>query len=123
MLIRFRNAIDSGGNMSTILTDHSDAKAYDGFGVASFTLGAIAVLSFGVLSVFATAVNKSEGANAVIGECLALIWIMDSLGIGLGIASILRRQASKAYPVLGIAMNLGLILSTAALLAIGLHMR
>ena len=109
--------------MSAIPTDHSNAKAYDGFGVASFTHGAIAVFSFGVLSVFATAVNKSEGANAVIGECSALIWIIDSLGIGLGIAGIVRRRTRKVFAVFGLAANLGLMSLSAALIAIGLHMR
>src|SRR6202012_1869623 len=72
MLIRSRNPIESGGNMSAIPNDQSSAKAHDGFGVASFTLGAIAMLSFGTLSIYATAFNKTGAANSTIGACLLL---------------------------------------------------
>jgi hypothetical protein len=59
MLIRFHFAIDGGSNMSSIPNDQAAAKAYDGFGIASFALATIAMLSFGMLPVYATAFNTS----------------------------------------------------------------
>jgi hypothetical protein len=123
MLIRFHLAIDGGGNMSSIPNDQAAAKAYDGFGIASFALAAIAMLSFGMLLVYATAFNTSGDANATIGECMVLIWMINYLGIGLGVASLACRRVSKSFPALGISMHFGLLLLSGALVAIGLHMR
>ena len=107
--------------MSSIPDDQAAAKAYDGFCIASVALAAIAMLSFGMLSVYATAFNTFEDANATIGECMVLIWMIDCLGIGLGISSIACRRASKSLPALGISMHLGLMILSAALVAIGVH--
>jgi hypothetical protein len=99
----------------------TDVRSRDGLGITSFTLGAISILSFILLSVYATAFNKAESANTLIGEFLALIFLTNAIGIGLGIAGIVCRESRRAFPILGLATNLGLMSLIIALIAIGLH--
>jgi hypothetical protein len=108
--------------MSSISNAPTDVRSRDGLGITSFSLGAISMLSFGLLSVYATAFDKTESANTLIGEFLALIWMTNILGIGFGIAGIVCQQSRKALPVLGLATNSGLMSLSLVLIAIGLHM-
>ena len=107
--------------MSSVFNTEAAAPCRGGLGIASFALGAISVFAFILLSVYATAFNRAASANTLIGEIMALIWMINSLGIGLGVAGIVRRRARKTFAVLGITANLGLMSLSAALIAIGLH--
>lgn len=108
--------------MSFISNTRTGVRSRNGLGITSFALGATSILAFSLLSVYATAFNKTESANTLIGEFLALIWMTNILGIGFGIAGIVCQQARKALPILGLATNLGLMSLSLVLIAIGLHM-
>ena len=58
----------------------------------------------------------------MIGEGMVLVWIIVLIGIGLGIAGVVHRSSRKAFPILGLVLNFGILTLSVALMAIGLRM-
>ncbi len=108
--------------MSIAFHSQTELQPHSGLGISSFALGAFSTLSFMLLTGYASAFNETGSANAMIGEGMVLVWIINLIGIGLGIAGIARRSSRKTLPILGLVLNLGIVALSVSLMAIGLRM-
>ena len=108
------------------LTSHSqvDLRPHIGLGISSFAVGAIGTLSFVLLAVYAGVLHTGRATsevNAMVGIGMVLVWIMNLIGIGLGIAAAMD-SSKKTFAVLGLVLNFGTLALSAAIVAIGLRM-
>jgi hypothetical protein len=110
-------------NVSIVLHNQTDLRPRSGLGISSFGLGAIGTLSFVLLTGYASVFNKTGSANATIGEGLVLVWTINLIGIGLGIAGVVHRSSRNTFPILGLVLNLGILTLGMTLMEIGLRMR
>jgi len=109
------------GNISIALRSQADMRPRSGLGISSLALGAISTLSFILLTGYASVFNKTGNANAMIGEGMVLVWIINLIGTGLGIAGVAHRSSRRTFPILGLVLNFGILTLSVALIAIGLH--
>jgi hypothetical protein len=109
------------------ITSHSqaDLRPHIGLGISSFAVGAIGTLSFVLLVVYAVVLHNTGRAtaevNAMIGGGMVLVWTMNLIGIGLGIAAAMD-SSKKTFAVLGLVLSFGTLALSAAIVAIGLRM-
>lgn len=108
--------------MALISDAQTNIRSRHGFGVASLILAVTSIVLFILLSVYATSFNKTQSANALIGQYLVLIWVSNIFGMSFAIAGIVCRPSREALPVLGLAMNVGLMSLTIVLIVIGCHL-
>jgi hypothetical protein len=104
--------------------DDQVALRHKGLGIASFVI-AIVVLVLVFLLFLVAGVMKSSGAatptaNAVIGSLIFLLWLIDVVGVAIGIAGAMDRTAKKTFPVLGIVIGGAVLLLSIILIVIGL---
>jgi hypothetical protein len=111
--------------MSIALDSQAALRPGVGLGISSFVLGAITTLSFIFLVVCAGVAHNNGTAtpafNTMIGASLMLVWIVNLIGVGLGIAGVVQRSSNKTFPILGLVLNFGILVLGAALVAAGLH--
>jgi hypothetical protein len=108
--------------MSIALQSESDLRPRGGLGISSFALGTISTLSFMLVCGYVTVFKEAASANAMVGEILVLIWIVNLIGIGLGIAGVMHRLSSNIFPILGLTLNFGIFTISMALIEIGSRM-
>jgi hypothetical protein len=109
--------------MALISDAQTNIRSRDGFGVASVILAVTSIVAFILLSVYATSFNRTESANSLIGQFLVFIWVINIFGMSFAIAGIVCRPSREALPVLGLAINVGLMSLTIVLIVIGYHLR
>jgi hypothetical protein len=112
--------------MSIASPSQAEPGPHIGLGIWSFTLGAIGTLSFLLLAGYAGVMHNTGSAtpavDMMIGEGMLLVWIINLIGIGLGIAGAVDGASRKTFPVLGLVLNFGILAFSAAVIAIGLRM-
>ena len=104
--------------------DDQVALRHKGLGIASFVI-AIVVLVLVFLLFLIAGVMKTSGAatptaNAVIGSLIFLLWLIDVVGVAIGIAGVMDRTAKKTFPVLGIVIGGAVLVLSIILIVIGL---
>jgi|SRR5580698_6127761 hypothetical protein len=114
----------SGATPGGTAMDDQVALRHKGLGIASFVI-AIVVLVLVFLLFLIAGVMKTSGAatptaNAVIGSLIFLLWLIDVVGVAIGIAGVLDRTAKKTFPVLGIVIGGAVLLLSIVLIVIGL---
>jgi hypothetical protein len=107
--------------MSIALHSQTGLRPRSGLGISSFALGTISTLSFMLLSGYVTVFRETASANAMIGVVMSLVWLINMIGIGLGIASVVR-GSRNTLTILGLVLNFGILTLSVALIAIGLRM-
>jgi hypothetical protein len=107
--------------MSIVLYNHTAPRQRNGFGTASFALAAISMFLFFALSGFATIIHETETLDGIIGVAMSLIWILNLIGIGLGIAGLAQRSSGKSSSVWGLVLNFAGLALSVTLIAIGLQ--
>jgi hypothetical protein len=104
-----------------------DARKHKGLGIASFLVTVIVcVLMFLLIAIagLLTAAHKATPElNTMIGISLVFFWLVDFVGIGLGIAGAFDRASKKAFPILGIVIGTAVLLVSGAVLVAGLAMK
>jgi hypothetical protein len=105
--------------MSIALYSETDLRSRSGLGISSFALGAISALSFMLVLGYVT-LFKEAASNGVVGVIMVLIWIINLIGIGLGIASVVHRLSRNTFLTLGLVLNFGILTLSMTLIAIGL---
>ena len=112
--------------MSIALHSQTDLRPRIGLGISSFALGAIGTLSFMLLAGYASVIHNTgsttPAVNTMIGEGMVLVWIINLIGIGLGIAGVVQRASRKTLPILGLVLNFGILTLGAAIVTVGLRM-
>ena len=112
--------------MSIALHSQTDPRPYIGLGISSFTFGAIGTLSFMLLAGYA-GVSHNLGSttpqiNTMIGFGMVLVWIVNVIGVGLGIAGAVNNPSRKTFSILGLVLNFGILTLSAAIIVVGLRM-
>jgi hypothetical protein len=113
--------------MTITMDNQASIRAHKGTGIASFIIG---VTSFTLIlalivtaGVMAKAGKVTPELNMLLGFGLISACFVDLIGIGLGIFGTVDRSSKKVFPVLGLALNIGILVLFAALVAIGLSMK
>jgi hypothetical protein len=107
--------------MSMTLQGQTGLRPRAGLGTSSFAVGAIGTLSFVLLLGWAT-IDKSESTKMMLGTGMVMVWIINLIGIGLGIAGVVNRSSNKTLAILGLVLNGGIMTLSMALIAIGIWM-
>jgi hypothetical protein len=112
--------------MSIALDGRTQLRPHTGLGISSFTLGVISLIAFVALTGYAgllqTTGHATEATNTLVGVGVLLIWIANLVGIGLGIAGAVQHCLRKVFPTLGLVFNVGNLLLSAAIVAVGISM-
>jgi hypothetical protein len=114
----------SGPTLGERQMDDQVVLRHKGLGIASFVI-AIVVLVLVFLLFLIAGVMKTSGAatptaNAVIGSLIFLLWLIDVVGVAIGIAGVMDRTAKKTFPVLGIVIGGAVLVLSIILIVIGL---
>jgi hypothetical protein len=75
---------------------------------------------FAIAGALTASHKATPEANTVVGVLIFFFWLVDLVGIGLGIAGVCDRASKKAFPVLGIVIGTGVLLLSGAIIVIGL---
>jgi hypothetical protein len=104
-----------------------DPRKHKGLGIASFVITVVSFVLVLLAVVIAGVVTMAHKAtpeiNTIIGLFLFIVWLLDLIGIGLGIAGALDRTSKKVFPILGIVIGAAVLLGSAAIVAIGFAVR
>ena len=97
---------------------------HKGLGIASFVIS-IAVLVFVFFLFIIAGAMKNAGtatpaADMVFGGAIFFFWLLDAVGVAIGIAGALDRTAKKTFPVLGIVIGGAVLVLSIVLVLIGL---
>lgn len=109
--------------MTVMTVDQAVPVRHRGMGIASFVIGIFSVvLVFGLLAVAGVLAQTGKATpetNIVLGLGIITAGIIDLVGIGLGFAGAIDRSSKKAFPALGLVLNVGIVALFSALVAIG----
>lgn len=102
--------------------------AHSGIGIASFVLGVIALFClFGVVITAGVLQTSTPGGvpedsplSFVVGSLVLLFMLLALLALCLGIAGLVQRNRRKLFAVLGLALSVLSLVSTAGLIFLGL---
>jgi hypothetical protein len=104
----------------------NDVLKHSRLGIASFVISLIAgfieflvIISAGVLEVEGQ-MTETSAAAVVIGMLIMLGMFSNLVGVGLGIAAVVQKNAKKLFGVLGLIFNGCLILLIIGLMLIGI---
>jgi hypothetical protein len=111
--------------MTIAMENQATVRRHKGAGIASFFIGVTSVISTLAL-LFTVGVMRQTGkptpdVDVIIGLGLISICFVDLIGIGLGIFGTADRSSKKAYPVMGLILNIGSMVLFASLVVIGLY--
>jgi hypothetical protein len=113
--------------MTMTMENLSNIRTHSRKGIASFVIGVTSVISFLALIGAATVMTKTgkitPELNMIIGLGMLSACFVDVIGIALGFFGAVDRASKKTYPVLGLALNVGILLLFGALVVIGLSMK
>ena len=103
---------------------------HSGLGIASFAMSLL--FGIGTFLVFVYAgiketslpggVAEHSGVAMVIGLVMILMWILLLVGAVLGVAALLEKNRKKVFAVIGLLLNGGMLLLSAALVLVGMTM-
>ena len=106
--------------------DDQTVLKHGGLGIASFVISVVILLLIVVLFGIAGVLKVSGGMNPaiqiVVGFAIILMWLVDLVGIGLGIAGAIDKKSKKTFPVLGIIIGVGIAVISVAVVVIGIRM-
>jgi hypothetical protein len=113
--------------MTMVLENPSVTRGHKGLGIASFIIGVICLITVMGLVVVAGVVTNAGRAtpefNMILGLGMISTVFVDLIGIVLGIFGAADRSSKKAYPVIGLVLNVLVVALFSALLIAGLSMR
>jgi hypothetical protein len=113
--------------MTITMDNQSAIRTHNRKGVASFVIGVISFVSVlvlvGTAGVMTQAGTMTPQVNVLMGLALISAGFVDLIGIALGVVGAADRSSKKLYPVLGLALNIGIVMVFFALLFVGLSMQ
>jgi hypothetical protein len=113
--------------MSITMENPATIRTHNGKGIASFIIGVISVVFIlaliGTAGVMTKAGTMTPQLTVLLGLGMISACFVDLIGIGLGISGAVERSSKKVYPVLGLALNVGILVLFGALLVVGLAMK
>jgi hypothetical protein len=113
--------------MSITMENQATIRTHNGKGIASFIIGVTSVVFvlalIGTAGVMTKAGTLTPQLNIIIGLGMISACFVDLIGIGLSISGAVDCSSKKVYPVLGLALNVGILVLFGALLAVGLSMK
>jgi hypothetical protein len=113
--------------MSVTMDNQAIVRSHKGTGIASFVTGVTSVILFlaliGTTAVMGKAGKMTPEFTIMIGLGVFAIGFVDLVGIGLGLFGAFDRASKKTYPVLGLALNIGIPALFAVLAVIGTMMK
>lgn len=113
--------------MSITMENHVPVRTHKGKGIASFVIGLISVplvmTLVGTAGVMTKTGTMTPELTMLIGLGIISAGFVDLIGIGLGFFGAVDRTSKKIYPVLGLALNIGILVVFGALVVIGLAMK
>jgi hypothetical protein len=113
--------------MTMTMENPATIRTHSRKGIASFVIGVTSVISFLALIAAATVMTQTgkitPQLNLIIGLGMLSACFVDVIGIALGFFGAVDRASKKTYPVLGLALNVGILVIFGALVIIGLSMK
>ena len=111
----------------SITMENQAIRTHNGKGIASFVIGVTSVV-FVLALIGAAGVMTKSGTmtpqfTMLLGLGLISACFVDLIGIGLGVFGAADRSSKKVFPVLGLALNIGILVLFGVLLVIGLAMK
>jgi hypothetical protein len=100
------------------------ALRHGGLGISSFVLALVCIflilLAFLMAGVLSAAGKETNETNTVLGFALFLAWFIAVIGIALGIFGAIDSKSKKTFPLLGLILGLLILVSSVALVLIGM---
>jgi hypothetical protein len=113
--------------MSITMENQATIRAHSGKGIASFIIGVISFMFIlaliGTAGVMTKAGTMTPQFTMLLGLGMISACFVDLIGIGMGVSGAVDRSSKKVYPVLGLALNVGILVLFGALLVVGLSMK
>lgn len=113
--------------MTITMENQAAVRAHKGTGIASFVIGVTTVILvfalIGTSAVMTKAGTLTLEFTMILGLGIISAGFVDLIGIVLGLCGAADRSSKKVYPVLGLALNIGILALFAALVVIGLAMK
>jgi len=113
--------------MSITMENHANIRTHNGKGITSFIIGVISfvfVLALiGTAGVMTKAGIMTPQLTMLLGLGMISACFVDLIGIGLGVSGAVDSSSKKVYPMLGLALNVGILVVFGALLFVGLSMK
>ena len=113
--------------MTMTMENQATIRTHNGKGIASFIIGVTSVVFIlaliGTAGVMTKAGTMTPQLAMLLGLGMISACFVDLIGIGLGIAGAVERSSKKVYPVLGLALNVGILVLFGVLLVVGLGMK
>jgi membrane glycosyltransferase len=103
-----------------------DIRRHKGLGIASFVIAITMLVCIFALFVVAGLLKESGAttskSNMITGFAMFFCWLVNVVGIALGIAGCIDGSAKKTFPILGIVIGGAELLLSACLVIIGIKM-
>jgi hypothetical protein len=113
--------------MTIAMENQASIRRHKGTGIASFIIGitcVVCVLALvGAAGVMTQSGKLTPELNVILGLGMLSACLVDMIGIGLGLFGAVDRSSKKAFPVLGLSLNIGILVLFASLVVIGLSMK
>jgi hypothetical protein len=113
--------------MTIAMENQAIIRRHKGTGIASFIIGVTCVISVlalvGAAGVMTQSGKLTPELNVLLGLGILSAGLVDMIGIGLGLFGAVDRSSKKAFPVLGLSLNIGILVVFASLVVIGLSMK
>ena len=113
--------------MSITVENQATIRTHKGIGIASFAIGVTSVVFIlaliGTAAVMTKTGKLTPELNVILGLGMISACFVDLIGIALGFFGAVDRTSKKAYPALGLALNIGILVLFAALVVIGLAIK
>jgi hypothetical protein len=109
--------------MTIAMENQVSIRRHKGTGIASFVIGITSVISVLALIGAAGLIKPTPELHMFLGLGVIFACLVDFIGIGLGFFGAVDRSSKKAFPVLGLSLNIGILVIFASLVVIGLSMK
>jgi hypothetical protein len=113
--------------MTITMENQATIRAHKASGIASSIIGMTCVVFIlaliGTAGVMAQTGKLTPELNMIIGLGMISACFVDLIGIALGFVGAVDRSSKKAYPVLGLILNIVILVLFVALVVIGLSMK
>jgi hypothetical protein len=107
--------------------DTQPAVTHSGIGIASFIVSVLALViliaAFAVITVSVTSAGVDKRLEVGAGLAIAITWLLNLIGLGLGIAGAAQKGSKKVFSVLGIVFSAATILVSVAVIVLGYVMK
>ena len=110
--------------MTIAMENQAGVRWHKGVGITSFIIGVTSTICFlallGAAGVLSNTGKFTEDLKLILGLGMMSAFLVDLIGIALGVFGAADRSSKKTYPVLGLTLNIGILVLFASLIAIGL---